>query len=105
MEHKKRCTVYVGADAVDKVQRVLSKAGVSFSAYVSVMIDAFASIIEETSMEEKMKHMSLSQCLGMLSEIMGKIEKETDEDLEKGVAKLKSLTAAEGVKSVKEKES
>ena len=105
MDNRKRYNVYLNEKSVEKVKRVLSKAGINFSSYVSVMVDAFAEIVDETAMDEKMDKMSMSQCLGLVAGIMGKVENARDEDLEKGVAKLKSLTAEEEAKIVKKKKS
>lgn len=105
MNSRKRYNVYLNEASVERVKRVLSKAQINFSSYISVMVDAFAEIIDQTDMDEKMDNMSMSQCLSILAGIMGKVENARDEDLERGVEKLKSLTAEEeNRKSDKEKE-
>lgn len=103
MNGRKRYNVYLNEASVEKVKRVLSKAHINFSSYVSVMVDAFAEIIDETDMDEKMDNMSMSQCMSMVAGIMGKVENARDEDLEKGVEKLKSLTAEEEAEKVEKK--
>ncbi len=100
MDSRKRYNVYLNEASVGKVKRVLSKAHINFSSYVSVMVDAFAEIIDETDMDKKMDNMSMSQCMSMVAGIMEKVENARDEDLERGVEKLKSLTAEEEAEKV-----
>lgn len=104
IELKKKYTISLTPSAQEKAQRVLRKAGISLSSFLDVMLCQFVEIINDTEMETKMENMTMSQCLGMLSEIVGKIEEINDDELSKKLDSMK-VKGGRPRKNVKEKES
>ena len=86
-ENKKYYTVYLDKENAEKVKRVLSKANLPFSAFVSIQINAFANLIDETGWSEKLENMSLSDALIVLGGIYKGIEAEQKEIKEMGYEK------------------
>lgn len=78
-ENKKYYTIYLDKENAEKVKRVLSKANLPFSTFVSIQIDAFANLIDETGWSEKLENMSLSDALIVLGGIYKGIENEQKE--------------------------
>lgn len=86
-ENKKNYTVALDVESTEKVKRILSKANISFSAFVSIQMNSFAKLIDETGWSEKLENMSLSDALIVLGGIFEGIEHEQKEIKEMGNAK------------------
>jgi len=102
---KKRYNITLTSSAADKCQRVLRKAGISLSSFLDLLVCQFSEIIDDASLEEKMGSMTMSQCLEILSQIVGKIENISDEELEEKAKSMQIKSGRVPRKSAKKKES
>lgn len=105
IELKKKYAINLTPSAADQCQRVLRKAGISLSSFMDMMVCQFSAFITDASLEEKMGNMTMSQCLEILSQIIGKIENISDEELEAKAKEMQIKKAGRPRKNVTEKES
>lgn len=76
---KKRYNVTLNQETVEKVERILKKANISLSAYLTTLVDEFAWVLDDTGFSEKLENMTMSGAFEMLAHIMKGVESEQKE--------------------------
>ena len=81
MENKIKYQITLNAESSKKVRKVLKVAGLTLSGYLTVLVDEFARLIDESGYSKILEHgldkLKLADALMMVGSIMGgiKIEK------------------------------
>ena len=66
-ENKHRYNVMLNKESAEKVGKVFKLAGLSLSSYLTVEVDEFAKIIDETGVSKKLDRMTASDALLIMS--------------------------------------
>jgi len=76
---KKRYNVTLDVDSAEKVIKLLHKCKLTLSGFMTVLVNRFAEIVDETGFSEKLENLTISEGLVLMSQIMQGIEVEQKE--------------------------
>ena len=81
MRRKKTYQVTLNIDSTEKVIQVLKLQRLTLSAYLTVLVDEFAKVIDETGFSDKLEKLTVSDSFHLVGDILKglEIEKKTHE--------------------------